>query len=440
MRYELEELRNWIAATKGNDPLPSYDPRYIDLENFEYQNQRVQVRTGSWSTPLIRGILANPVPTCQVFSGFAGTGKSTELLKLKTQLERQDFTVLLIDLAEWHDLQHPLSIEDMLVILAMAIEEQAYGQDPKTSSFFNRFVSTFKTQLEVPEVKVGLKLIDLKVLLKSPNEIWQKIRNRLSLSVGRLRELAHKDIADSIDHIQAKDGRPVVVIFDSLEKLSGNEFTWKETMLSVENVFSNASVLRLPKCHVIYTLPPYTALINHSISDLYDGGVFLPLPAIKIRDRHDQVYEPGLAALKALIAKRIPVEKVFGTEPEPLRRLLLMSGGHVRTVLKMVHDILVHNLLDEFPVSAALVDGIIGRYAERARNAIRPEGIPLLQSIRTLRNIDHIKDDELPLLARYMDNHLVLSYQNGEGWFQVHELIRDSVASRAAELRSSEGG
>jgi hypothetical protein len=75
MRYELEELRSWIAATKGNDPIPSYDPRYIDLENFEYQNQRVQVRTGSWSTPLIRGILANPVPTCQVFSGFAGTGK-----------------------------------------------------------------------------------------------------------------------------------------------------------------------------------------------------------------------------------------------------------------------------------------------------------------------------------------------------------------------------
>ena len=31
-------------------------------------------------------------------------------------------------------------------------------------------------------------------------------------------------------------------------------------------------------------------------------------------------------------------------------------------------------------------------------------------------------------------SHLVLCYQNGEGWFEVHPLVRDHVRRRAAEM------
>jgi hypothetical protein len=37
------------------------------------------------------------------------------------------------------------------------------------------------------------------------------------------------------------------------------------------------------------------------------------------------------------------------------------------------------------------------------------------------------KDADLPTLAQFLDNRLVLNYRNGSDWYDVHPLLRDVV-------------
>jgi len=42
--------------------------------------------------------------------------------------------------------------------------------------------------------------------------------------------------------------------------------------------------------------------------------------------------------------------------------------------------------------------------------------------------------DRLPDLARFLDTHLMLCYHNGQEWYDVHPLIADDVAEKAAAV------
>ena len=86
------------------------------------------------------------------------------------------------------------------------------------------------------------------------------------------------------------------------------------------------------------------------------------------------------------------------------------------------------------PVTERQVDRVIELYAERARNSIRPEGIQLLDRSAGARRSTRSRTSSWAFWPAISDSHLVLCYQNGEGWFEVHPLVRDHVRRRAAEM------
>jgi len=76
----------------------------------------------------------SPIESAQLFSGFRGTGKSTELRRLKAQLEKappeQGSTkVVLCDMQEYLNLTTPIDVSDFLLAVAGAFGD-ALKTDP----------------------------------------------------------------------------------------------------------------------------------------------------------------------------------------------------------------------------------------------------------------------------------------------------------------------
>jgi hypothetical protein len=83
-----------------------------------------------------------------LFTGQRGTGKSTELKRLKKRLEDGGAVVFYADLSEFLLLTKEVEISDFLVSVAGAMSEQvlaAYGASPGNRSYWQRFTRFMET-------------------------------------------------------------------------------------------------------------------------------------------------------------------------------------------------------------------------------------------------------------------------------------------------------
>ena len=72
--------------------------------------------------------------------------------------------------------------------------------------------------------------------------------------------------------------------------------------------------------------------------------------------------------------------------------------------------------------------------AKVAENAARTEMLPIpadhlswLKRISASHDTCLDKDTDLPTLAHFLDNRLVLNYRNGSDWYDVHPLLREVI-------------
>ncbi len=437
--FSRELIREWVDQLNPKPISPS-DPRYVSLENLVLDGRTVNLRGEDWIEDLYRQISYSKAHTCQLFSGYSGTGKSTELNRLKEMLEADGYLVLLADAKQYHDLEHPLAIEDMTIILAGAFSdlcETLLDRNVLGDTYWERFLRFLQTELDVQELRAKISILDLKAVVRAGEApFWATVKQKLAASPGRLKEHAHEFVAKCVRLLQKKKpGRQVVFILDSLEKLRGPQARFLENMESIRNVFArNHDILRLPDCHVVYTVPPYASLQGTSISQSFDGQTNMPLPAIKVAEKLSAELRPahdGISGLIQLVGKRIPLEKVFAERIDLLERIVLYSGGHVRFLLRIVQNLIVDNADQPFPPEDSLVDKQIRNLTEYWTRAVRPEDVSVLHRIHRDQDITQVSVDELAHLARFMDSNLVLCYQNGEGWFEIHPLIRDDIVKRA---------
>ena len=198
--------------------------------------------------------------------------------------------------------------------------------------------------------------------------------------------------------------------------------------------------LALPDCHVVYTVPPYVRMLSPDLATRYDRVTQI-LPAIKVSEPGDPAlpYAPGIEALVALVGRRIPLDPVFGPDRAVLRQLVEWSGGHVRTLLQFVREVLFSALELGLPATEAHAEAAVAGFRESARLAVQPDAVPLLDAIRRTGRLPELSDEDLALLARYMDAHLVLCYRNGEGRYEVQPVLRDHIARLVEERRSGAG-
>jgi len=437
MKYPIETIKQWLAECNANKPLEPDDPRYVNLEAFQVEGQTHNLRNTKGVRAVAHCIRLAVEPTCQLFSGYTGTGKTTELKRLKMHMEEQGYTVLWADASNYHDLAHPLEIEDLIILIAAALGEacsELLGKGLMKDNYWDRLMSFMKNELSFDSATIKGPL-SVKASIRNGNApVWLELRRFLGSSLDHLKEDAHSFIEKCLNLVREQHQGQIVFILDSLEKLNGSEEQFRQIMESVKTVFrQHRDFLRLPGCHTVYTVPPYLGLAGADLSLFYDRKPQI-LPAIKVSDRYSQElvpYEEGVKALTELLRRRIPLEKVFGDRQDLLEKIIMYSGGHVRTLISFIRELLMENAMEDFPPTQNLVNNIIRGFGEEAVKPIRPEGVPLLNLIHKTNSLEDIPADKLHLLAQYVDYHLVLCYRNGEGWYEIHPLIRDNILRRS---------
>ena len=104
-------------------PLPAGSPQYVDF---------TAVRGGSdVSIELGRKVQRSSEPTCQLFSGHLGGGKSTELLKLAADLETKGFTVVYFSADDDDINTEDVEYADILLACTWHLLEVVKEADPK---------------------------------------------------------------------------------------------------------------------------------------------------------------------------------------------------------------------------------------------------------------------------------------------------------------------
>lgn len=308
-------------------------------------------------------------PSVQLFSGFKGSGKSTELRRLRARLREAGYLVLLVDAEDYLNLSLPVDVPDFLLAVAGALGEAVVAErllddDPTTVSYWDRFGNFLK-------------------------------RVRL--------------VVDSVEHIRG---------------ISTNA---EQVQRSVESLFAvHASRLHLPGLHTIYTVPPWLKVLYPGLSTLYEPGGVQVLPTLKVTTKDGKPFEPGLDILTHVTAARGDWTRLITAGS--LHRVIAQSGGHLRDLLRILGDVVLR--ASSLPTTDEVVDRALSA-ARTEMLPIADDDARWLAQIAADHDVALPDVDRLPSLARFLDTHLVLCYRNGHEWYDVHPLIRDTVLAQA---------
>ena len=436
---ERNFLRDFFQRV-SDQPICPDDPRYIPL--YEYPEL-----AGDDPVELMaRAIEWTPGGSVQLLSGYRGTGKSTELMRLAERLEKSGFLVFRCDIEDYLNMSVPVDICDFLMAISGAfgdaIAEGNFLDDhPTHEGYWERFVG-FLTRTELKDVSASIGIpvalgsdvvsANIKANLKSDPTFKRRLQEHMAGHLGALVSDVHSYFESCVNALKEPPGEQieVVLLVDSIEHFRGTYINAQEVQSSIEDLFvSHSERLHLPYLHVVYTVPPYLKIRYGNLGALYEPGGVRMLPALKLRNRKGEPSQEGYDAMERVVGARGDWQRLLGRR-SALDRLIRNSGGHLRDLLRLLAEVL--RRANQLPVPDSTVDAAI--------NQVRTEFLPIADDdARWLAGIARSHQtvlpntDKLPDLARFFDTHLALCYRNGDEWYDVHPLIAEHVIEQAGE-------
>ena len=400
------------------------------------------------------------VQTMQLFSGFSGSGKTTELFRLRRNLHAQGYVVVYADALNYVNQVEPLTIADMLMVTAGAFSDALQsdlGIDLRQDTFWDRlrhFVEQTELRLTGGEAKLeysspghsvlgGIKAgLNIRAELKTGSNFRRQLQDFLTANLVQLQRDVEQFFEDGAKAIWADRGAEVQIVFilDQLEQLRGDYRNWQNVIRCVQQLFTvHLDRLRMPYVHCIYSVPAWLAFLAPRPADM----TLLPTTRLWNRDPARTPFPSGRAIFRSLVRRRLnaaDAARLFGPEgaraDDPIERLIEACGGHVRDLLRMIQEILTRVAV--LPVDGAVVDRVISA-ARRDFLPIAMDDARLLHDIGARQNLEPETLDEASIerLSRFFNTHLVMYFENGEPWYDTHPLIREEVERILSDSRPS---
>lgn len=403
-------------ACDPDKPLSAEDDRYVDLS---------EVR----GTKVIATTIARRIERCtdgqfyqQLFTGHRGSGKSTELLRLKKELEKRNFFAIYIDVEELLDLVD-LDYLDVLLSIAKQTEEELRKSDialndTLLSSLGDWFAEKIVEKSQATDLSAGLKTqaeaeakipffaklmanltAEIKTASSRKTTTRQKLEQELAVFIERLNLL----LLDARSKVQGRGHRDIVLIVDGLEKMHYRIMDDKQS--SHAHLFVlHAEQLKAPRCHIVYTMPISLAF-NANLGNDFDDIQILPM--VKINEK-------GIACLHEVIARRIDIPSTFEQE-NFVDDLAQLSGGVMRDLMRLIR---LSTDTDEAKIGADEVGYAQTTLIREYDRLLHDDEFDKLQWVRANRRVT---GDES--YARLLNLRLILEYQNGERWADLHPAI-----------------
>ncbi|GEM_PF-1706651 len=360
-------------------------------------------------------------PKRLLFAGHRGIGKTTELLKLKQNLEQgpPKFTVAFFDVEETLDPQD-LAFSDLLALIAAKVLEAFPAERNSILASVMDHLKDLVPDISFKDGQIGLGLFHSIIAIKTRPSAREKLREAIQKVTSTLLDGLH----DHAKQITAEAGqRPggaarFALIVDALDKVPRN----RHQALFVEG---SGQLMQIP-FNVVFTVP-MSLLYESGFAQTQEsfGDIVPPLAAIALHDfaRPEFDRPVGMEAMLDVIRARcnwagVPFQTAFDEE-ETARYLCRMSGGHVRHLILFVRGALGE--LDRLPIGSA-----------QARAGVRHYVNSLIRQIpddyhEPLRKLDKPKK-VIPRDPTHQDilfSNYALKYLNEHPWYEVNPAIRE---------------
>ncbi|MBD2772964.1 P-loop NTPase fold protein [Iningainema tapete] len=378
-------------------------------------------------------------PTCELFTGHIGCGKSTELLRLKVELEEKDFHVVYFESSQ--DLEmSDVDIADIMLAIAHQVSESLESQEilqlsePKgLKSLLLGIAKLFQVELEVSaEAKLPLGIGKITAKAKDSPELRNKLREYLGpRTKGILDAINEELLQPATEKLKQRGKKGLVVIVDNLDRVESSQKPWGRSQ--PEYLFvDRGEQLRQLKCHVVYTMP-LSLRFSNDIERLTQRFMVNPkvLPMVPVQQRGGIVCVEGMYLLKQMVLARafplMPEEyrfdlitKVFDS-PETLERLCRVSGGHVRELLMLLYDWIKKER--RLPLSKNILENVIKFRCNQMKLAITDLEWELLRQVAKDKQVRGDEDYRSLVHSRF-----VYEYCDSEGsWFDINPILAEAA-------------
>ncbi|AUS99684.1 KAP family P-loop domain-containing protein [Nostoc sp. CENA543] len=376
-------------------------------------------------------------PTCQLFTGHIGCGKSTELQRLKAELELAGFHVVYFESSQDLDMAD-IDISDILLSVArqVSVSLEAIGVKPKAGYFTNLFkeIGDFlQTPIELSgEAEFSLGIAKITAKTKDSTQLRNQLRQYLEPRTNSILQAINEEILEkATEQLKLRGQKGLVVIVDNLDRVDMRPMASGRTQ--PEYLFiDRGEQLRRLKCHVVYTIPLALIFSNEyeALKNRLGGGIAPKvLPMVLVRQRDGSDYDPGMSLLRQLVlARAFPefpseqrekfITELFDTS-ETLDRLCRVSGGHIRNLLGLLYSCLQRQ---DPPFSRDCLEAVIKDYRDDLLLAIDECQWELLFEVVQQQSVKGESDYQSLLRSMYL-----FEYRDPRGrWFGISPALAET--------------
>lgn len=349
--YPVDDINLTLRACNPAEPLPPGDRRWYDFRDLR----------GRCVVDEMQRILRAPPAEGdfhhRVLCGHRGSGKSTELLRLKDWADRNGF------LTVWTEVDTQLGMitlqfSDLYLLTVMAVE-RAMKDDlgmplpaKNVRQVVQWFAEVIREEKETVQselaLEAGLQLnAEIPLLgklfgkfcsaIKAGSQRAQTVRERLRNFPDTLIDQSNALLRLANEALAAHQ-RPhgLLLLFDNLDRYEAQQID--------SALMRGASLMKQLACHAVFTIPIDLEYAPPSgpIQDEYGPAFVLPMLALRRpQDRWEQTVidsrynTEAITAMLSALRQRLIISHLFD-ETADAALLVKMSGGCVRDLLHLV--------------------------------------------------------------------------------------------------------
>ncbi|MEM1241929.1 MAG: ATP-binding protein [Cyanobacteria bacterium P01_H01_bin.26] len=415
---------------------PSRPLRLVQADDRQYYIDFSSVRGGDIVRELERTItlLSPDEPTTQLFTGNIGCGKSTELLRLKAQLEQQGLHVVYFESDQ--DLEMAdVDISDILLMIAHQVVESLENDGIKLRpsalvNLFRNLAETLQTPMDIADVSFSVGIAAITAQAKESPEMRSRMRQYLEPRTKNIIDTINGEILEvAIATLQAQGKKGLVVIVDNLDRIDPIERANGRTQAEYLFIDRGEQLKRL-NCHVVYTIP-LTLVFSDDLSRLSNRFGVSPkvLPMVPATQRDGATSQPGLALLQQMVlARAFPTKNyneridhigdIFETI-DILNRLCQISGGHMRNLMRLLYGCLQKG---DPPIQSHILEAVIRDERDSLMALIDKREWQLI--FQAISAPDVQGNEAYSLLLRSL---FLYEYRDNSGrWFALNPVLKET--------------
>ena len=413
------------------DPLQPNDPAYVNCSDVRGEDNIFR--------ELGKNIIFSNQPTCQLYTGHRGVGKSTELLRLKDYLEKKGCFVVYFPATEGDIDELDAQYTDIILACTRNILEQLKDYASPNAllnwlqSRWNELKDLALSDVEFEKLNIESQInvfSKLTTSLKRIPSTRETIRKKVdNYSVSLIEAL--NEFIDNAQNKLPKEQSKIVVIADNLDRIIPIERKNRRT--SHDEIFLDYnSQLTALNCDVVYTVPISLVYSSQAteLRNIYATPQVLPM--IMVKNSQNKPYSKGLDKLKEIIEKRIHLidsnididSQIFDNQ-ETRIKLCLMSGGHVRDLMLLMQSAM--RQVDDFPINIKAVNRAVSEARNITyNNAVSADEWKKLAEVYVSKNIPNEEEYRSLLFRRCVLEYRYLNEEdNFVIWHDIHPLIEE---------------